>query len=310
MDDAGVQLAAASLTASKSAPHLSWRSSGQAKLAAIEKNWELHTPLRPELRKQLKQQRAGTWRDATQVRYDETSHRSNRGPVRRRSTAAPNPAAGFASPVLSCELSMAEALSREQARRGGLEGYRDGSLCTRSCAPYSRGCAPMCEQVRRGGTPGSSSFGPSNGNAEECLAALARLAEIVPAAFCPVLRRVAGALEPLIFSSEWAPAQSHTRRRHHHRRRRPHRHLSQAVSPAVAADAHPPHVLTRFTDSDGRRMPYAQFVKTVSRKWVLDAKAAESLAKQDLARAMLEVESLEVRGVSSLGGVARALLTV
>ena len=42
-------------------------------------------------------------------------------------------------------------------------------------------------------------------------------------------------------------------------------------------------------------MPYAQFVQTVSRKWVLDAQAAESLAKQDLARAMLEVESLEAR---------------
>ena len=27
-------------------------------------------------------------------------------------------------------------------------------------------------------------------------------------------------------------------------------------------------------------MPYAQFVQTVSRKWVLDAQAAESLAKQ------------------------------
>ena len=233
--DADLQLSAASLTASKSAPHLSWRSSGQAKLAAIEKNWELHIPLRPDLRKQLKQQQSETWRDATQVRYDETGPRSNHGPVRRRSTAAPNPAAGFASAVLSCELSMAEALSREQ--------------------------------VHRGGTPGSSSCGPSNGSAEECLGALARLAEIVPAVFCPVLQRVAGALEPLVFSSE-------------------------------------------FTDSDGRRMPYAQFVNTVSRKWVLDAKAAESLAKQDLARAMLEVESLEVRGVSSLGGVARALLTV
>jgi len=57
-------------------------------------------------------------------------------------------------------------------------------------------------------------------------------------------------------------------------------------------------------------MPYAQFVKTIARKWVLNAKAAESLAKQDLARAMLEVESLEVRGVASLGVVARALLTV
>ena len=309
MDDAGVQLAAASLTASKSAPHLSWRSSGTAKLAAIEKNWELHIPLRPNLRKQLKQQQAGTWRDATQVRYDETGPRSNPGPVRRRSTAAPNPAAGFASAVLSCELSMAEALSREQVHRGGLEGNRvDGSLCMRSCAPYSRGCAPMCEQVRRGGTPGSSSGGPSNGSAEECLAALARLAEIVPAAFCPVLQRVAGALEPLVFSSEWAPAQSHTCRQHHHRRRHRRHHLPWAVSPAVAADAHPPRVLTRFTDSDGRRMPYAQFVNTVSRKWVLDAKAAESLAKQDLARAMLEVESLEVKGVASLEGVARALL--
>ena len=42
----------------------------------------------------------------------------------------------------------------------------------------------------------------------------------------PMVRRVAGALEPLIFSSE-------------------------------------------FTDSDGRRMPYAQFVQTVSRKWLL-----------------------------------------
>ena len=104
----------------QSAPHLSWRSSGQAKLAAIEKNWELHIPLRPNLRKQLKQQQAGTWRDATQVRYDETGPRSNPGPVRRRSTAAPNPAAGFASAVLSCELSVAEALSREQVHRGGL----------------------------------------------------------------------------------------------------------------------------------------------------------------------------------------------
>lgn len=158
----------------QSAPHLSWRSSGQAKLAAIEKNWELHIPLRPDLRKQLKQQQSETWRDATQVRYDETGPRSNHGPVRRRSTAAPNPAAGFASAVLSCELSVAEALSREQ--------------------------------VHRGGTPGSSSCGPSNGSAEECLGALARLAEIVPAVFCPVLQRVAGALEPLVFSSEWAPA--------------------------------------------------------------------------------------------------------
>ena len=136
-----------------------------------------------------------------------------------------------------------------------------------SCAPYSRGCAPICKQVHRGSTPGSSSCRPSGGSAQECLGALARLAEIVPAVFCPVLQRVAGALEPLVFSSE-------------------------------------------FTDSDGRRMPYAQFVKTVARKWVLDAKAAESLAKQDLARAMLEVESLEVRGVASLGVVARALLTV
>ena len=181
-------------------------------------------PLRPDLRKQLKQQRTGIWRDATQVRYDESGPRSNPGPVPRRSTAAPNPAAGFASPVLSCELSLAESLSRDQ--------------------------------VRRGGTPGSSSIGPSNGSAEECLAALARLAEIVPAAFSPVLRRVAGALEPLIFSSE-------------------------------------------FTDSDGRRMPYAQFVQTVSRKWVLDAQAAESLAKQDLARAMLEVERLEARAAEA-----------
>ena len=105
--DADLQLSAASLTASKSAPHLSWRSSGQAKLAAIEKNWELHIPLRPDLRKQLKQQQSETWRDATQVRYDETGPRSNHGPVRRRSTAAPNPAAGFASAVLSCELSVA-----------------------------------------------------------------------------------------------------------------------------------------------------------------------------------------------------------
>ena len=56
----------------QSAPHLSWRSSGQAKLAAIKKSWELHIPLRPDLRKQLKQQQSGTWRDATQVRYDET----------------------------------------------------------------------------------------------------------------------------------------------------------------------------------------------------------------------------------------------
>ena len=240
MDDAGLgtppraaHAGLVPLSSSKSAPHLSWRTSGRAKLAAIEKNWELTIPLRPDLRKQLKQQRTGIWRDATQVRYDESGPRSNPGPVPRRSTAAPNPAAGFASPVLSCELSLAESLSRDQ--------------------------------VRRGGTPGSSSTGPSNGSAEECLAALARLAEIVPAAFSPVLRRVTGALEPLIFSSE-------------------------------------------FTDSDGRRMPYAQFVQTVSRKWVLDAQAAESLAKQDLARAMLEVESLEARvsEAESRAGAAEA----
>ena len=70
------------------------------------------------------------------------------------------------------------------------------------------------------------------------------------------------------------------------------------------------HVLSRLVDSDGRRMPYAQYVRTVAGEQVSDAKAAESLAKQDLARAMLEVESLEVRGVASLGVVARALLTV
>ena len=46
-------------------------------------------------------------------------------------------------------------------------------------------------------------------------------------------------------------------------------------------------------------MPYAQFVQTVSRKWVLDAQAAESLAKQDLARAMLEVERLEARAAEA-----------
>ena len=69
-------------------------------------------PLRPDLRKQLKQQRTGIWRDATQVRYDESGPRSNPGPVPRRSTAAPNPAAGFASPVLSCELSLAESLRK------------------------------------------------------------------------------------------------------------------------------------------------------------------------------------------------------
>ena len=163
MDDAGLgtppraaHAGLAPLSASKSAPHLSWRTSGRAKLAAIEKSWKLPIPLRPDLRKQLKQQRTGIWRDATQVRYDESGPRSNPGPVPRRSTVAPNPAAGFASPVLSCELSLAESLSRDQ--------------------------------VRRGGTPGSSSIGPSNGSAEECLAALARVADIVPAAFGPVLR--------------------------------------------------------------------------------------------------------------------------
>ena len=44
-------------------------------------------------------------RDTGAIRRDRS--RSNQGPVRRRSTAAPNPAAGFASAVLSCELSVA-----------------------------------------------------------------------------------------------------------------------------------------------------------------------------------------------------------
>ena len=72
---------------------------------------------------------------------------------------------------------------------------------------------------------------------------------------------------------------------------------------AVVSRRSSPPKSGELTDSDGRRMPYAQFVQTVSRKWVLDAQAAESLAKQDLTRAMLEVESLEARAAE---GEARA----
>ena len=118
--DADLQLSAASLTASKSAPHLSWRSSGQAKLAAIEKNWELHIPLRPDLRKQLKQQQSGTWRDATQVRYDETVPAATKDRCgvaapqhRTRRPASPRPCSAASS-------LWREALSREQVHRGGL----------------------------------------------------------------------------------------------------------------------------------------------------------------------------------------------
>ena len=175
MDDAIVPLAAVSLSNSKSAPHLSWRSSGQAKLDAIEKNWELHMPMQPSRRKQLQQRQAGVWRDVTQVRYGDPLH----GPGRRRSTAAPNPAAGFTSAVLSCELSVAEALSREQVHCGGLVAMAWVVACARGvaapyapCAPYASRCAAAVRRARRAvGHPTAalkSAWRPSRGWARSC----------------------------------------------------------------------------------------------------------------------------------------------
>ena len=73
-DDSHASVAAPKLAASASEPHLSWRSTGAAKLAAIQKRWEPRAPLRSELRGELlhshtRQRHTDSLRDATQPHH-------------------------------------------------------------------------------------------------------------------------------------------------------------------------------------------------------------------------------------------------
>ncbi len=185
-------VAAPKLAASASEPHLSWRSTGAAKLAAIQKRWEPRAPLRSELRGELlhshtRQRHTDSLRDATQPHHADVTSR-----LKAARAAAPDARDEYQSAVLKCEMAVAEALAREQTWGGTAAGA------------------------------------PSSATAEECLAALGRLAELVPPAFRPALNRVAAALEPMVFSSEETDSYG---------RRLPHAQYVQVVAQRRIADA-------------------------------------------------------------------------